>query len=96
MTIGTDGEMRVWAGVDDDDCENHLIGDEGLAVCVSDKKIFVGSSGTNVLSGYSWEGDSEGVVGPRFTSDVTALSCAPAGDLVVAGCGDFSVKVNQA
>jgi len=93
VTIGTDGEMRVWAGVDDDDCENHLIGDEGLAVCVSDKKIFVGSSGTNVLSGYSWEGDSEGVVGPRFTSDVTALSCAPAGDLVVAGCGDFSVKV---
>lgn len=93
VTIGTDGEMRVWTGVDDDDCENHLIGDEGLAVCVSEKKIFVGSSGTNVLSGYSWEGDSEGVVGPRFTSDVTALACSAGGDVVVAGCADFNVKV---
>jgi len=93
VTIGNDGEMRIWAGVDDDDCENHLIGEEGLAVCVSDKKIFVGASGTNVLSGYNWEGDSEGVVGPRFTSDVTALVCSSAGDVVVAGCGDFSIKV---
>jgi len=93
VTIGSDGEMRVWAGVDDDDCENHLIGDEGLAVCVSDKKIFVGSSGTNVLSGYSWEGDSEGVVGPRFTADVTALCCTESGGIVVAGLADFSVKV---
>jgi len=93
VTIGSDGEMRVWAGIDDDDCENHLIGDEGRAVCVSDKKIFVGSSGTNMLSGYNWDGDSEGVVGPRFTSDVTSLACKPSGEVVVAGCDDFSVKV---
>jgi len=93
VTIGTDGEMRVWAGVDDDDCENHLIGDEGLAVCVSEKKIFVGTSGTNVLSGYSWDGDSEGVVGPRFPSDVTALYCEQSGNVVVAGLADFSVRV---
>jgi len=93
VTIGTDGELRVWAGVDDDDCESFLVGDEGLAVCVSDKKIFVGSSSTNVLSGYSWELDSEGVVGPRFTSDVTALSCMQSGEVVVAGCADFSVNV---
>ena len=93
VTIGTDGELRVWAGVDDDDCESFLVGDEGLAVCVSEKKIFVGSSSTNVLSGYSWELDSEGVVGPRFTSDVTALSCMQSGEVVVAGCGDFSVNV---
>jgi len=93
VTIGTDGEMRIWSGIDDDDCENHLIGDEGLAVCVSEKKIFVGSSGTNVLSGYSWDGDSEGVVGPRFTCDVTALSCMNSGDQVAVGCADFNVKV---
>jgi hypothetical protein len=95
VTIGTDGEMRVWVRVDDEDCENHLIGVEGLAVCVSDKKILVGSSGINVLSGYSWEGDNEGVVGPRFTSDVTALSCLQSGEVVVAGCANFSVKVSS-
>ena len=53
VTIGTDGELRVWAGVDDDYFERFLVGDEGLAVCVSDNTILVGSSTTNVLSGYS-------------------------------------------
>ena len=93
MTIGTDGELRVWAGIDADDYESKLVGHEGLSFCVSNNKIFVGSSSTNVLSGYSWELDSEGVVGPRFTSDVSALSCMQSGDVVVAGCGDFSVNV---
>ena len=53
------------SGIDDDDCENTLIGDEVLAMTASNDKIFTGVSGTNVLSGYNWEGDSEGVVGPR-------------------------------
>ena len=26
ISVGSDGEMRVWAGIDDDDCDNHLIG----------------------------------------------------------------------
>ena len=34
-TIGRDGEMRVWAGIEDDDCESHLVGDEGFALAVS-------------------------------------------------------------
>jgi hypothetical protein len=42
VTIGDDGEMRVWAGMDDDKCVSHLIGGKGLAVCASDDKIFVG------------------------------------------------------
>ena len=93
MTNGTDGELRVWAGIDADDYESKLVGHEGLSFCVSNNKIFVGSSSTNVLSGYSLELDSEGVVGPRLTSDVTALSCMQSGEVVVAGCGDFSVNV---
>jgi hypothetical protein len=34
-TLGMDGEMRVWAGIEDDDCESHLVGDEGFALAVS-------------------------------------------------------------
>jgi hypothetical protein len=29
-----DGEMRVWAGIDDDDCENISLGEEALALAV--------------------------------------------------------------
>ena len=42
VTIGNDEEMRVWAAVDNDKCVSHLIGGNGLAVCASDDKIFVG------------------------------------------------------
>ena len=33
-TVGMDGEMRVWAGIDDDDCENISLGEEALALAV--------------------------------------------------------------
>ena len=73
VSVGTDGELRVWAGIEDDEPESHLIGDEVLAVALSDSKIFAGVGGTNVLSGFNWEGESEGVVGPRLSSDVSVV-----------------------
>ena len=34
-TAGMDGEMRIWSGIDDDDCENFSIGEQTLAIAVS-------------------------------------------------------------
>ena len=34
-------------------------------MAASTAKIFTGVAGTNVLSGYNWDGEGEGVVGPR-------------------------------
>ena len=95
VTVGLDGELRIWTGIGDDDCESFLIGDEVLSVALSDSKIFAGVGGTNVLSGLNWEGESEGVVGPRLASDVTAVASnsSSEGSVLVAGCGDFSVNV---
>ena len=33
--LGHDGEMRVWSGIDDDDCEDFLVGEEGFAVAAA-------------------------------------------------------------
>ena len=38
-TLGMDGEMRVWSGIDDDDCENILVGEEGFAVAVASSRL---------------------------------------------------------
>lgn len=38
-TLGLDGEMRVWAGIDDDDCENIVVGEEGLAMAVATDRL---------------------------------------------------------
>lgn len=66
------------------------MGDEGLALAVSEKRMYVGASQSNVVAAYSWEGDSEGVTS-RFTGDVTCL--AMAGHLLAAGSADMTVKV---
>lgn len=39
-TLGMDGEIRVWAGIDDDDVENIFVGEEGFAVAVSNDRFF--------------------------------------------------------
>lgn len=38
-TLGMDGEIRVWAGIDDDDVENIFVGEEGFAVAVSNDRF---------------------------------------------------------
>ena len=53
VTLGCDGELRIWTGLDDDDCENFLIGDSGLSMTVSEKRIYVGPSESNLVQAYS-------------------------------------------
>ena len=50
------------------------MGDEVLSMAACSTKIFTGISGTNVISGYNWDGESEGVVGPSMSADVTAMA----------------------
>ena len=40
-TLGMDGELRVWSGIDDDDCENIVVGEEGFAVAVATNRYMV-------------------------------------------------------
>jgi hypothetical protein len=55
---------------------------------------FVGSSLTNALHEYTWDGVNEGVVGPRLTNaKITALAACVGGDVVVVGCDDWCIKV---
>ena len=61
-TLGQDGEMRIWAAIDDDDCENVALGEEGLALAVADDRIFVSTSETNNVQAVNMEGDSDGII----------------------------------
>ena len=44
-------------------------------MAASTAKIFTGVAGTNVLSGYNWDGEGEGVVGPRSVTYYNKLLC---------------------
>eukprot|EP00095_Tigriopus_kingsejongensis_P011218 maker-scaffold1959_size23944-snap-gene-0.6 protein:Tk11218 transcript:maker-scaffold1959_size23944-snap-gene-0.6-mRNA-1 annotation:"wd repeat and hmg-box dna-binding protein 1" len=93
VTCGSDGEVRLYQGIDDDDPISHLAGDETLAVAVTDERFFVAASGTNTIQGYSLaEGQSEGVI-TRFTADGTALAVSGDGRYLLAGSDDMTVKL---
>ena len=98
LTVGSDGEVRVWDGIDHPIImvkNNRIImlRDAVLSLGVSDDKIYVGVSGTKGITTYSWDEDGPGILGPRFTADVTAIAASWDEEIVVAGCADFTVKV---
>ena len=51
VTCGADGEVRVYAGIEDEDPASHLVGDEALAVACSADAFYVSvSDNINVLA----------------------------------------------
>mgnify|MGYP007048724156 CR=1 FL=1 len=60
-TLGHDGEMRVWSGIDDDDCEDFLVGEEGFAVAAATNRCTSGCG-----SGWSWAGSNLMIFTLRF------------------------------
>jgi len=93
-TAGMDGEMRIWSGIDDDDCENFSIGEQTLAIAVSKDKIFVSTAETNNVTSLNLEGDYDGVV-TKFTADVTCLDIHESGSVIAAGSADTTIKVTN-
>ena len=96
VTSGSDGDIRVFKDINDDDSKSHLVGEEVLALaCSSNNLAFVSASGTNTVRSYTLdEGNSEALVA-RFTADVTCLDCDAQGKFVAAGSADMTVKVTD-
>jgi len=94
FTAGMDGEMRIWSGIDDDDCENFSLGEQTLAIAVSKDRIFVSTSETNNVTSLNLEGEHDGVI-TKFTADVTCLDLHESGTVIAAGSADMTVKVTN-
>lgn len=95
LTCGSDGDVRIWDGFEDDDPTSHSVGDCALSVACVEGRFFV-SVDTYCVYAYKFpSGDADGIV-TRFTSDIYHVSSSPDGRTVVAGGGDFVVKVVDA
>ena len=93
VTAGADGDIRVYADIDDDDSKSHLVGDSALALAISPQggKAYVSASSTNCVRAYCLETGASDALVARFTADVTCLDCH---DLhVAAGSADMTLKV---
>ena len=56
VTCGADGEVRVYAGIEDEDPASHLVGDEALAVACSDEAFYVSCSDNINVQAYELAG----------------------------------------
>lgn len=72
ITTGSDGDIRIWNGVDDDDPNTRCVGEFILYHVYYDKRILA-STDLNTVQGYTYpDGDRDGTEF-RFTAPVTCI-----------------------
>ncbi|KAJ3594117.1 hypothetical protein NHX12_006449 [Muraenolepis orangiensis] len=81
VTCGSDGDVRIWDSLDDDDPRSINKG----------KLVTAGSNNTVQIHTFP-EGDPDGIL-TRFTTNATHVAFNHSGSRVAAGSSDFMVKV---
>lgn len=72
ITCGYDGDVRIWVDIDDDDPNSHCVGENALAVCYKDKRLYVATD-NHAVQAYTFPAfDKDGIV-TRFTAPVTQI-----------------------
>jgi chromosome transmission fidelity protein 4 len=97
VTAGADGDVRVYAGINDSDSRSFLVGEEVRGMALSGSgRLFVAPSETNTVQAYTIEeGKSDGKI-TQFTADATCIDSLEDGSQVLAGSEDFTLKLINA
>lgn len=94
ITCGTDGDVRAWLDVMDDDPSQSCVADQATTVISKDDKVIVGHD-NNIVQILNYPDlEKEGIV-TRFSSLISALATSPKSDLIVSGSGDMRIQVNN-
>ncbi|KAK3588743.1 hypothetical protein CHS0354_024221 [Potamilus streckersoni] len=92
LTCGCDGDVRIWKGIDDDNAISHRVGDKAYAIAFKNDRFFVATDTNNVQAYTFPDGAPDGIL-TRFTAMISHMVLNSAGTKLVAGSGDFSVKI---
>ncbi|XP_077537342.1 WD repeat and HMG-box DNA-binding protein 1-like [Haemaphysalis longicornis] len=92
LTCGADGEVRTWQGFLDDEPKSYTVGEVALALSCGGDKFFVAVDSCCVKVHDTSTGTESGVAA-RSSSDIYTVACSRDGKTLVAGSGDFNVKV---
>ncbi|XP_037094911.1 WD repeat and HMG-box DNA-binding protein 1-like [Pollicipes pollicipes] len=91
-TVGCDGELRLWRGVEDDDPDTHPLGDTLTALAAAGPRLLVGTD-AHAVAAFRLPGVQPDGVLTRYTAPVTDIHAA--GELVAsAGC-DMVARVSS-
>ncbi|XP_078001089.1 WD repeat and HMG-box DNA-binding protein 1-like [Glandiceps talaboti] len=91
LTCGSDGEVRMWQGIDDDP-QSITVGERTRTVAVRNERIFTNSN-NNAVQAHSFpKGSPDGII-TRFTAPVNHFQLNASGDLLLAASDDFHIKL---
>ncbi|KAK7473945.1 hypothetical protein BaRGS_00034850 [Batillaria attramentaria] len=92
LTCGTDGDVRIWEGIDDDDAVSHRVGDRAYGIAFKSGRFFTATDANSVQASKFPDGSPDGLI-TRFTAPVSHMVLNSSGTTMVAGSSDFTVKV---
>ncbi|OWK54297.1 WD repeat and HMG-box DNA-binding protein 1 [Lonchura striata] len=92
VTCGSDGDVRIWENLDDDDPKSINVGEKAYSCALKNGRLITAVSNNTVQIHTFPEGAPDGIL-TRFTMPVNHVTFSPDGTKVAAGSGDFMIKV---
>ncbi|XP_030308040.1 WD repeat and HMG-box DNA-binding protein 1 [Calypte anna] len=92
VTCGGDGDVRIWANLDDDDPKSINVGEKAYSCALKNGKLITAVSNNTVQIHTFPEGVPDGIL-TRFTTNANHVIFNSDGSKVAAGSSDFMVKV---
>ncbi|XP_060117825.1 WD repeat and HMG-box DNA-binding protein 1 [Heteronotia binoei] len=92
ITCGSDGDVRIWEGLDDDDPKSINVGEKAYSFALMNGRLITAVS-NNTLQIHTFpDGVPDGVL-TRFTMNANHVTFNADGTKVAAGSSDFLVKI---
>ncbi|KFV12474.1 PREDICTED: WD repeat and HMG-box DNA-binding protein 1 [Pterocles gutturalis] len=92
VTCGSDGDVRIWENLDDDDPKSINVGEKAYSCALKNGRLITAVSNNTVQIHTFPEGAPDGIL-TRFTMNANHVVFNSDGTKVAAGSSDFMVKV---
>ncbi|NXY82473.1 WDHD1 protein, partial [Alcedo cyanopectus] len=92
VTCGSDGDVRIWEDLDDDDPKSINVGDKAYSCALKGGRLITAVSNNTVQAHTFPEGAPDGIL-TRFTMNANHVVFSSDGTRIAAGSSDFMIKV---
>ncbi|NXP03494.1 WDHD1 protein, partial [Thinocorus orbignyianus] len=92
VTCGSDGDVRIWENLDDDDPKSINVGEKAYSCALKNGRLITAVSNNTVQIHTFPEGAPDGIL-TRFTTNANHVTFNSDGSKIAAGSSDFMVKV---
>ncbi|XP_017692300.1 PREDICTED: WD repeat and HMG-box DNA-binding protein 1 isoform X1 [Lepidothrix coronata] len=92
VTCGSDGDVRIWENLDDDDPKSINVGEKAYSCALKNGRLITAVSNNTVQIHTFPEGAPDGIL-TRFTMHANHVTFSSGGTKIAAGSSDFMIKV---